>query len=745
MTGFHYEAKHLQEMYGRNDNPEFFRKQHPEFIVDDPAAALKADMAAYKAKHADDPPEAAPTPPAGATWQDSFNADKIKTCEAWIKWHLRDASAAIDAANITKKSGETPTAYNERVVTIVTDWLKQAKAAVDREYAAGGDERVARVMELVEASRTIPGMNPTTGVIKYLAKRGIDTTRLPDCVRCVPRAHGGNGGLIGQVTDSAGKITGLLETILTPEGNKAEPNPPYVPEKSKRAIGTIKGNAVKLPGTAPIILTEGLEEALTVWQVTGRETWACGGVGIMGDVKLPHAAPITLVRDSKDAQDSDAAHKFKMAMKSLQRHGHQVSIITSAAGKDLNDVLLAEGPEAVRGLVDAAERVAPDADPADAEPEAIWSHLMTRDPHDIPRRPWQIEGLLMLAVVTILCGHGGAGKSLWSLYIALMCALAQEWAGYVPKEAINVLIVNAEDGTDELDMRLESALQSFKGRASELRKIASERIHTVKIPNYYLVSKEGDKAAHRTAFFMTLLTYIREHKIGLLIFDPAVSAHYGLDENSAEMQFLIESFRILAVTCNIPVLLVHHYKKSGVAGDANSARGSSTMIDASRIVVTVDPMDAKEADNMLTDVEQRGSYFSTTLGKANYSRKAPRQWFRIDGTVLPNGESAPRLIVAEFGGDGETMSDADMEDFLDMVTEGRGKGKLYTPGGHDTCRLDHVLRDKFNIPRDRAKAIIGNLTKCGVLGLVDYDRGDGKTGKGYAVLKRSADATQVLM
>jgi hypothetical protein len=29
--------------------------------------------------------------------------------------------------------------------------------------------------------------------------------------------------------------------------------------------------------------------------------------------------------------------------------------------------------------------------------------------------------------------------------------------------------------------------------------------------------------------------------------------------------------------------------------------------------------------------------------------------------------------------------------------------------------------------------------------LVNYDRGDNKQGKGYAVLKRSADATQVLM
>ena len=98
---------------------------------------------------------------------------------------------------------------------------------------------------------------------------------LPGCPIACAVCHAltvSKGGLIGVVTDAAGKITGLLETILTPEGNKAEPKEPFVPPNSKRAIGHIKGNAVKLPGTAPVIACEGLEEALTVWQATGRET-----------------------------------------------------------------------------------------------------------------------------------------------------------------------------------------------------------------------------------------------------------------------------------------------------------------------------------------------------------------------------------------------------------------------------------------------------------------------------------------
>jgi hypothetical protein len=134
------------------------------------------------------------------------------------------------------------------------------------------------------------------------------------CRIALPRAHGGNGALAGVVTDTAGKITGLIETILTREGNKAEPQEPYVPVGSKRCIGHIKGNAVRLTGTAPIILCEGLEEAISINQASGQESWACGGIGFIGDVALPPHSHIVIARDCKDEADSKAAHKFKMAL-----------------------------------------------------------------------------------------------------------------------------------------------------------------------------------------------------------------------------------------------------------------------------------------------------------------------------------------------------------------------------------------------------------------------------------------------
>jgi RecA-family ATPase len=366
----------------------------------------------------------------------------------------------------------------------------------------------------------------------------------------------------------------------------------------------------------------------------------------------------------------------------------------------------------------------------------LWTNLLTRDQKDLPKRSWVIPGFLMRRVVTIIAGHGGAGKSILTLTIALMAALGQKFASYgPPAEPLNVLIVNAEDSIDEMDLRLEAALTAFEGPPAELRKLAGPRLHTVKRANYYLVAREGERIIE-TKFCQTLSRYIEAHEIGLLIFDPAISAHSGLDENHSEMQTLIDKFRCIAVDCDIPVALVHHYRKSGIAGDANSARGSSTMIDASRNVITVDSMSEKEASAMLSDPEERTRYFSVSHGKSNYALKSPRQWFRIDSVTLANGETAPRIAVAEFEGNGGSLDPDDLASFLDEIDAGLPNGDRYTTSGKDDHRLDALLMRNYAVPKARAKKIIENLVKTNIIALSEYKKANRHKGMGYVVNER---------
>jgi hypothetical protein len=342
----------------------------------------------------------------------------------------------------------------------------------------------------------------------------------------------------------------------------------------------------------------------------------------------------------------------------------------------------------------------------------------------------------MRGVVTIIAGHGGAGKSILSLSVALSGALGQSFADYAaPTDPLSVLIVNAEDSVDEMDLRLEAALTTFDGNPAELRKLASPRLHTVKGRNYHIVAREGDGIVE-TEFCQALLRYIREHNIGLLIFDPVISAHSGLDENRSEMQILIEKFRFIADVCDIPVVLIHHYRKSGVAGDANSARGSSTVVDASRNVLTVDPMSEKEAATMLSNPAERERYFSVSHGKSNYALKRSRKRFRIDSVTLENGESAPTIAVAEFGGESETMCPDDLKSFLDMIDAGLPNGDRYTKSGKNEHRLDALLMRNYDIPKARAKQIIENLVATKVIALTEYKKANRHKGVGYVVKER---------
>jgi AAA domain/Toprim domain len=680
------------------DHPKWFADNEGKvwrWPADDAVAKLKADMRAHEAKHANDPPEPAPTPPAGATWQDSFNADKIKTCEVWIKWHLRDASAAINAVAITKKSGETPTVYNERVVMIVNDWLKQAKAATNREYAAGGDERVARVMELVEASRTIPGMNPTTGVMRYLTKRGIDATRLPDCVRCVPRAHGNKGGLIGVVTDAAGKITGLLETILTPEGNKAEPEEPFVPPNSKRAIGHIKGNAVKLPGTAPVIACEGLEEALTVWQATGRETWACGGVGIMGDVKLRHAAPITLVRDSKDAQDSEAAHKFKMAVKSLCRHGHQVSIITSTPGKDLNDVLLAEGAEAVRGLVDAAEPVAGEIDEPEVEVKRELLLLADFVEKDLPKREWLLADKLEAGKLSIMAGHGGTLKSTLAEYMALSITSGKPIGPFMPTDAYPVISINAEDDTTEQRRRLAAILKSgdcehINGKPDLLNTLP---IYSLEADIMALVTMNEDGKIVVTPLYKWLVRQIVDHGARVVFVDPFVEMTDGINENdNAQVHKVMSLLRQIAQSLNVHVCIIHHFNKPGGADKSGSVRGGSSIVNAARMVINVEKLSDPDCKLYGINELDRHNIIKMIIPKSNNTAAGSAHFFGIVPVKLANGEQVAG-VKQRFMRHVPVTTELVIE-FLERVAAGRLDNSLPFTAAHtgdQVARADCIM------------------------------------------------------
>lgn len=265
-----------------------------------------------------------------------FGMDE-KSAWDWARHWLGDAEmpASWTAAKpATTKPAKAPTSGAGRTVE-----LSEAELA-------------AKVAEIVRQTE-VPNGTPAHA---YLVGRGI-AVQPPDCIRFRRNAYGSYGAMVALATDVAGEVLAIQQVYLTAEGKKAPVNP--VKRTNKTVEGWGERSAVRLPGREPLVLCEGVETALSVWQATGQEVWACLGVSNIGRAPVPDKATVIIARDG-DAPGSKAEGMITRAATALALRGLTVMIATPPEDQDFNDVLLREGDEAIRNRIAGAELFRPD-------------------------------------------------------------------------------------------------------------------------------------------------------------------------------------------------------------------------------------------------------------------------------------------------------------------------------------------------------------------------------------------------
>lgn len=94
--------------------------------------------------------------------------------------------------------------------------------------------------------------------------------------------------------------------------------------KEKKNHGIMKGSAFRLPEvneSNKLYITEGVEDALTIWGVTGCKTWAtCGSLNMIKNLKLPKDKEIIFCKD-KDDKESPSAKQFPKIIERLYKEG----------------------------------------------------------------------------------------------------------------------------------------------------------------------------------------------------------------------------------------------------------------------------------------------------------------------------------------------------------------------------------------------------------------------------------------
>lgn len=377
---------------------------------------------------------------------------------------------------------------------------------------------------------------------------------------------------------------------------------------------------------------------------------------------------------------------------------------------------------------------------AETEPEP---DLISLAPVLDDLRPRLVHGLLMDGQVTLLAGKGGGAKSLLTLHAAISIAAGKPFLHWdALTRSSKVLMLNAEDDIDELRRRLLSTCKML----NIIPDVLAERIIVLQVPNLVLFER-GEDGLGRTKLHGTLTRLLREHEFGLLIADPLVETHAGLDENSnTDMMFVIKGLRDIARRCDIPALVVH-YSRKGTGGDQDVARGGSSLVNACRIVKTLEPMSEAEGE-LLPPIEraERWRYIRVCGAKANYAGRGEDRWLKLESIELPNGDSSPALVTADVTGAAEIPDKLDswsrLPELLVRVREGRDGGYPWSPSlsGRKDGRFVPMLEEDFDLSKNAAKDLQRRLIRERILKEVTYQDTNRNQRTGLAVCEGAINA-----
>ncbi len=362
-----------------------------------------------------------------------------------------------------------------------------------------------------------------------------------------------------------------------------------------------------------------------------------------------------------------------------------------------------------------------------AEAEATGLVSLAPVPADLPARPWLVENLLMDGQVTMLTGRGGDGKSLLALQLAVMVAARADLGWWQARQRRNVLVLNAEDNIDEQRRRLLGACNVMGVDP----RLLEGRLFTMDRESLVLVHRDPeDGKVKPSPLYDRLAALIREHEIGLVVIDPLVEAHIGMDENSnADMKELVVTLRRLARLREIPLLVVHHSRKGASGGDQDGARGGSALVNACRVVVTLDRMSDDE-HKRINPALPKERYIRVTGAKANYAGRIGDRWLELLSVELATGDWSPGLRRIEFGQmdegfDVQTWEHRD--DLLRIVGEGRDGGRLWSTSltSRKEARLDAAVRERLGLDAKQAVDVLLRFESAGLIARATV-RGDNR-------------------
>ena len=346
---------------------------------------------------------------------------------------------------------------------------------------------------------------------------------------------------------------------------------------------------------------------------------------------------------------------------------------------------------------------------------------------NIPPRERVYGHFLFRKFISALGAPGGAGKTAYAFVVAFAVALKRNLLREPVHEQGNVWIYNLEDPRTELLRRVKACAIAYN---IDYDRIAPHLfLDSGRDRPLVIASKLRDGSVIAWPQVPALIAEIKRRGVRLLIVDPFVRSHRVEENHNDEIDFVAALWAQVADQADCAILLVHHFKKGGVSGDASAFRGATALIDASRAAVTLTTMSADEAQRLNIDEKDRWQYIRVDSAKLNLAPQPENAvWLHLLGIDLQNGADGrepdnvqtverwePKTVWAD-------TTTAGLNEALDLIAAGPEPGILFnaTRRGGSNRWAGQVLVQSLGLTEPQAGQMIKDWLKNETLEEVEY-------------------------
>lgn len=264
----------------------------------------------------------------------------------------------------------------------------------------------------------------------------------------------------------------------------------------------------------------------------------------------------------------------------------------------------------------------------------------------LPRRNWVMGRRFLRGYLTGTISPGGVGKSLLTYVEALAIATGKPLCGEPIVAPGPCVLYNSEDPADELKMRLIAVCKHYGVDHRDLDGTKHHRIYLVSGRDMKLrvvaVGRDKQSYVPDPAAVATLSAMIEQTKAVLFVGDPFVRLHDCPENDNVAMDKVVEVFTDVAHRLQVAVHLVHHTRKRGTTGgegDADTARGASSFINALRLAHTLATMGEADAKTYGIGEPERSWFVRLDDAKLNLAPPTSEvRWYKKIDVTLSNGE-----------------------------------------------------------------------------------------------------------